>query len=160
MKPTEYLSQIVSVFGEEILNQDNTLNRQHLASIIYNDKKAKEELDRLTFKFVCEKIEDKIEAFKNKDNIEFIFIDAPLLIESGLEQICDYIIAVIADKQIKISRICDRDNIDIQTAIKRLSIQNDDQYYISKSNFVITNNGNDLEQQVKNICNKLIYKEA
>lgn len=161
LKPTEYLSEIVSVFGEKILKEDKTLDRKALASIIYNDRNSKEELDKITFKFVCKEIEEEIEELKNQDNIEFILIDAPLLIESGLETICDCVIAVIADKQIKINRICSRDNIDVETANKRLSIQNDDQYYISKSNFVIINNNeNCLEEQVKKICNKLINEEA
>lgn len=153
---SEYLSQIVRVFGEKILKQDNTLDRKALASIIYNDIKCKEELDKLTFEFVCKKIENEIEVLRNQNNIEIVLIDAPLLIESGLEKICDCVIAVIADKQIKINRICARDNIDIETANKRLSIQNNDKFYISKSNFVITNNSeNGLEEQVEKICNKL-----
>ena len=156
-KNSKYLVEIVSSFGDEILNVDKTLNRQALANIIYNDITGKNELDKITFKFVCQKIEDEIKRIKTENICEYILIDAPLLLEANLNEKCDYIISIIANKEVKVSRICARDNITKEIAIKRLNIQKDDEYYISKADFVIENNGDkkSLNKKVNEICKKI-----
>ena len=65
-------------------------------------------------------------------------------------------IAVIAKKDLKIARICKRDNITEELANKRLEIQQNDEYYYSKANFVIENNEeNNIDEKIKEICMKI-----
>ena len=55
----------------------------------------------------------------------------------------------------KIERICARDKIDVETAKRRLKIQKDDEYYISRADYVIRNGRNyDLEKEIDNILIK------
>ena len=62
---------------------------------------------------------------------------------------------LVADEDLKIERICSRDNIDKETAKKRLKIQKDDEYYISRADYVIKNGRNyDLEKEIDNILVK------
>jgi len=150
---TEYLEAIEKEFGQEILLDDGNLNRKLLGNKIYNDNLARENLNRLTFKYVVDEILERIKNIKDKD---IIIIDAPLLFEAGLEKCCDYVIVLIADKELKIERICRRDNIDRKTAESRLGIQHEDIYYTEKADFVIKNNRNcDLKKEVDEIFNKI-----
>lgn len=135
---TEYMKSIKNVFGEKVILENGHLNRKELARIIYNDKSAREKLNGLTFKYVVDEILVKIEELK-KLSINFIIIDAPLLIESGLNKYCDYVIALIAEDNLKIKRICKRDKLDENTAKKRLSIQQSNSFYIQNSDFYIEN---------------------
>ena len=74
------------------------------------------------------------------------------MFESGLNRYCDYVIALIANRNLKIKRICKRDNIDEKTAQSRLNIQKEDSYYIKKADFVIENNENcNLEKEIESI---------
>ena len=75
-----------------------------------------------------------------------------------MEKICDKVITVVATQELKIKRICERDGLDIEVAKSRLKIQNDEEFYIDKSDFVIRNNGSreDLENQIKNIMNEIL----
>ena len=144
-----YFDEIVKMFGEDILikgNNCNELNRQKIADIIFNDKNKKEELNKLTFKYVVQEIKDII----NKSSAKVILIDAPLLIESDLNKICDVVISVIASKEERIKRIMKRDNIEEEKAIKRIDAQPEDNFYIKNSNFVVVNNErNNLEDDAK-----------
>ena len=133
---TEYMKSIKNVFGEKVILENGHLNRKELARIIYNDKGAREKLNNLTFKYVVDEILIKLEELKKLD-INFIIIDAPLLIESGLNKYCDFVIALIADDELKIKRICKRDKLDENTAKKRLSIQQSNSFYIQNSDFYI-----------------------
>lgn len=138
---TDYLNAIKNTFGSEILLDDGNLNRKALANKIYNDNKAREDLNSLTFKYVVDEILQRIKNVKD-EKIKIIVIDAPLLFESGLEKCCDSVVVLIADKKLKIKRICQRDNIDEKTAESRLNIQQDDSYYTKRADYIIVNNEN------------------
>lgn len=166
---TKYLQEIKDKFGEEIFFEDGTLNRKALAKRIYTNTEDLKILNDLTFKYVVEEIKKYISEFRKKErnlNIEngksekveiCVAIDAPLLFESDLDKECDYIIALIAEEKIKIKRICARDNLLEETAKKRLEIQQKDEFYKSKADFIIENNDEDkLEENIDFILKKII----
>ena len=74
-----------------------------------------------------------------------------------MEKICDYVIAVVAEDQKKINRICQRDNITEELAKERLKIQNDNEFFVKKADFVIHNDGTleKLETSLKEILDKI-----
>ncbi len=148
----EYLEKIEDTFGQEVILEDGNLNRKLLADKIYNNNEALEKLNKLTFKYVIEEILNRIKELKET---EIIIIDAPLLFESGLEKYCNYVIALIADKELKIERICQRDNIDEKVAKSRLNIQHEDSYYTEKADFVINNSRNcNLKLEIEKLLKK------
>lgn len=147
----EYLEAIKNTFGEEVFLDDGNLNRKSLANKIYNDGQALESLNRLTFKYVVTEILNRIRNI-NEKNIKYIVIDAPLLFEAGLDKHCNIVVALIADYNLKIKRICMRDNLDEKTAESRLNIQHEDSFYTEKADYVIKNNENcDLEKEINKI---------
>lgn len=152
---TQYLNSIKDTFGNEILLENGYLNRKVLADKIYNDNEAREKLNTLTFKYVVDEILQRIKNIKD-EKIQIVVIDAPLLFEAGLEKYCDSVVALIADKELKIKRICQRDNIDKKTAESRLNIQQDDSYYIERADYVIINKEN---YDLKNAINEILRKE-
>lgn len=148
MSGTIYFKAIVKTFGENILLDNGEINKPKLANIIFSDASQRELLNSLTYKYVVEEIKKQVEESEDKITI----IDAPLLIESKLNQICDIVISVIADEDMKIKRICRRDNIDENVALNRLKAQPENNFYIKNSDYVIINNDNsNLEEQAKGI---------
>lgn len=114
--------------------------------------KKKEDLDLITFKHIVQEIKYRI----NRSKAEIIIVDAPLLIEAGLNKVCDVVISVIADKDTRIERIVKRDGIEKEKAVLRVNAQKDDEFYINNSNYVIMNNDdNDLEEKVDEIIGLL-----
>ena len=146
----KYLQSIVEYFGQGILDNDGELKRSELANIIYESDEKRQRLNNLTFIYVVQEIKDKINQLIGK---ELIIIDAPLLFESKLNQICDFVIGIIAKEEEKIQRICKRDDISVEMAKKRLNIQITEDEICKKSDFVIENNGNieQLEKELKKI---------
>ncbi len=150
----EYLQEIEKTFGKSVLFDDGNLNRKALAGKIYNDDEARNLLNELTFKYVANEILERIKKINNS-KIEIVIIDAPLLFEAKLEKNCDFVVSLIADEELKIKRICKRDNIDKITAQKRLKIQHDNDYYIKKSDYVIYNSEDcNLEKEIEKILKK------
>lgn len=148
-KGTMYLQSIVESFGSGIVDRKGELNRKKLASIIYEDDKKREELNKLTFIYVVDEIKKRINKIKKK----IIVVNAPLLFESNLDQVCDFVIAIIAERKVQIKRIIKRDNIQEDEAEKRLNMQNTDDFYIENADYIIHNKGDikDIEKQLKDI---------
>ena len=148
-KGTMYLKSIVDCFGSKIINRQGELNRKKLASIIFEDEKKREELNKLTFIYVVDEIKRRISKLKK----DIIVVNAPLLFESNLNQICDFVIAIIADRDIQIERIMKRDNLTKEAAEKRLNMQNSNEYFEENADYIIHNKESlkDLEKQLKKI---------
>ena len=83
-------------------------------------------------------------------------IDAPLLFESGIDKQCDFTIAVIASEQLRMERIINRDLITQEVAKMRIHAQKPDDFYTTRSTYVVTNDSdiNELEEQLKTILIK------
>ena len=149
-KGTMYLQSIVEYFGHDIIDNRGELKRKELANLIYENEEKRNGLNELTFNYVVREIKNNINRLKDK---ELIVINAPLLFESNLDQLCDLVIGVIADEESKIERICNRDKIDEEVAKKRLNIQKNNEYIKEKADYIIYNNASieELEKQIEKI---------
>ena len=148
---TEYYKKIVETFGRQILDENNELNRSLLASIIFSSEEARNKINELTKIYVLEEIRKQIKESTN----EIVIIDAPILIESGLNKDCDIVIAVICDRQTQIGRIYKRDKIKENEAIQRLDSQKSNKYYEKYADYVVENNGGEYDKFVGRIRNSL-----
>lgn len=139
--------------------ENKEINRPKLAQIIFNDTPKREKLNKITRIHIARKIQE--EAIKDKQSITII--DAPLLIETKLNEICDIVISVIASENTKIKRICKRDSIDAKTAKQRLKSQLAEDIYIENSNYILTNNDANLEKEAEEFLeilnNKNLFKK-
>ena len=74
-----------------------------------------------------------------------------------MEDVCDKVIAVIANDKEKIARICLRDGIDEETAKQRLEIQNANSFFVKRADFVIQNDKtiDNLASSLKEILDKI-----
>lgn len=136
-KGEKALEEIVERYGKDILLKNGELDRKKLAAIVFSDKDELRVLNKITHKYISEII--KAEVAKNDTDI--CVIDAPVLKESGLDKICDYIIAVTADKDIRIKRITERDGISEKEAKDRIASQMSDELYSENADFIIDNSG-------------------
>ena len=145
---------MVKQFGQEILLENKEINRPQLAQIIFSDNQKREELNKITYAHIAKKIKEEAK----KETQKIVIIDAPLLIETKLNEICDIVVSVIANESTKIERICKRDNVDKKTAKQRLNSQLAEDTYIKNSNYVLINNNANLEKEAKDFLELLSNK--
>ena len=149
---TEYYNDVISKFGREITDDVGEIDRKKLADLIYNDDKKREMLNNSTFHYVVKKIKLRAKEINSVD----IIIDAPLLFESKLDDICNFTIGVIAKESVQIERIIKRDSISKEQACKRLKAQQTNDFYMSKCTEIIENNNEyiETEKQKEKIAKK------
>lgn len=130
--------ELVSAFGEVILNNDGTINRKKLGSIVFSNKQCLSRLNAITHRYIVEEVKKSIAKHRDK---RCIVIDAPLLFETGLEKCCDSVWAVCASVDIRAERVMLRDGIDKKTALMRFSNQRTLEELVSLCDEVIYNEG-------------------
>ncbi|MBO5090448.1 MAG: dephospho-CoA kinase [Clostridia bacterium] len=135
-KGEEGLLAVVKAFGDDILNNDGTLNRKALAEKAFKDKDSTALLNQTLLPIIKKMVMAEIKD----DNV---LLDAPTLFESGVNEICSKTVAVLSDKDLRLKRILARDNITTEQALLRINAGKSDDFYKEKCDFVIYNNSDE-----------------
>lgn len=145
---------IVEAWGMDILKPDRSLDRQKLASIVFSNKKELEKLNNITHPEIIREIKDRI---SREPDGRLIVLDAPLLIESGLYTIVDYVWLVSVTEATQIKRLQERDGMTLEEAGKRISMQMPLEEKKKYAHVIIDNNGQ-WEDTEHFICLYLLKK--
>lgn len=150
-KGSSGLKSLCEVFGNDILLPDGSLNRKALAEIAFSSRENTELLNKTLLPHIASLVEREIDT-------DYVLLDAPTLFESGLQDRCQHIIAVLSDDALRIKRIMSRDNIDIHAARLRMSAGKSDEFYLKKADMVFYNNGNmqDFLLKIKDYLENII----
>lgn len=135
-KNSPFLCVLAENFGHDILNGDGSLNRKALAARAFADKPSQLKLNSLMHPEIIRiSMERCINALEN--GAAAAVIDAPLLFECGADEHCDAVISVTAPREIRLQRIMQRDNITREEALRRMAVQQEDNFYTSRSQFIV-----------------------
>lgn len=150
------LKELAEVFGGDIINSDNTLNRHLLASRAFSSPENTNKLNQITLGNICRRMLQRAEQCRI-DGVNCAF-DAPLLFEGGLDKACDCIIAITAPVDIRIKRLATRDGLSENEIRKRIARQHDDSYYTSSANYILINDKDEAEafREASEIVEKVI----
>ena len=135
-KGEKCLEEVVNAFGKEILDEEGNLIRSALAKIVFSDEEKLGLLNSITHKYIVLENMNIIKDNPHRD----IVLDAPLLFEAGLGDICTKRLCVLSDRSKRIQRIVERDNILVENATARINSQPEDEFYISRCEYVVYNN--------------------
>ena len=146
---TECLRRLTEVFSPNILHEDGTLNRRELARRAFVSAETQAELNAITHPAIIKSSYEMIERFRAAGKRGAV-IDAPLLFESGMETMCDNVMAVLAPADLRMERLLQRDGITEAELKCRMAVQKSDTFYTEKADAVVHNTGDlgALEQQV------------
>ncbi|MBE6542625.1 MAG: dephospho-CoA kinase [Ruminococcaceae bacterium] len=154
---SECMLELVERFGDEVVSNDNSLNRPYLRSIVFSgNKEALDDLNRITHKHILKEtllIADKYCS----EGKGIILVDAPLLFESGFDKMCRVNICVTAPEEMILKRIMSRDGISEEDAEKRLAVQKPREELEDRSDFIISNDTEKdiLTNRIKECVEKL-----
>ncbi len=125
-------------FGDDVINADGTTNRPILASRAFASEENTNALNEITHPAVTEEIQSII---KDMEEIGYrgVIIDAIALFESGEDKLCDFTVAVVAPRDIRLERIMKRDNITEEKALERINAQKDESFFTKQADFVLWN---------------------
>lgn len=152
------LDELRAEFGNAVIRKDGTLDRRVLGKIVFSDAEKLKSLNKITHKYIKTTILEKLSLV----NAPVAAIDGAVIIGSEIEDLCEFIVSVIADAEVRLERIMKRDGIDREAAENRLKSQPDDNFYISHSACVLHNNAGaeELSEQVEELVRKIRENEV
>ncbi|MBE0649591.1 MAG: dephospho-CoA kinase [Bacteroidales bacterium] len=154
----EVRGQVIETFGAGVYSSEGQLIPQNLARIVFNDKTALQEINRIIHPGVMRKY---LQWLEENADYDYILHEAAILFESNLQHEFDYIIMVTAPEKVRLQRVMERDALPESSVMARMKNQWPEKEKVQKSDFVIINDGiKFLIPQVLEIHNQLIEKKS
>ena len=152
--------EIVSAFGELVLDDKKEIIREKLAVAIFDSPEKRKQLEAITHPRIIEEENRLINEIRKNNKPGIIILDAALLIEAGHHNRVDKLIVVYLNKNTQIKRLRKRDNLNSVDAEKRLDSQMSLDEKVNFANYVIDNgkSPDEVEKQVSQIYKKLIME--
>ena len=114
--------------------ENGCLQRKKLGAIVFNDKTALNDLNRITHSAVKAEVQRRLSPAP-----KLAAIDAIGLFESGLDKLCDLTIAVTAPREARIARLMARDNITAEYAAARIDAQPSGEVFADRCDVTLVN---------------------
>lgn len=140
---------IKSAFGSDFINLDGTLNRKKLGSLVFSQPEKLDCLNKIMHQEINGVIKKRILELEEKKG-KVIFVDAPLLFETGLDQLTQETWVIDMPENLRLNRIMERDQISRQDAAAIMANQMDQKTKNEKATIVI-DNSTGMEELLKKI---------
>jgi dephospho-CoA kinase len=154
---------IVDYFGENILNDDGTIDRKRLSGIVFQDENKRKMLESFIYPSIADEFILQLEGISADEPGAVIQAVVPLLIEGRMQELFHRIIVVYIPREKQIERLMERDGIIRSKAEDILNAQMPIDEKIKHADFVIHNENSleetkeqvkDLWKTIKNLQNK------
>lgn len=148
-KGSKTLDKLAEAFGKGILNQQGNLDRKKLGNIVFNNSEKLNILNNITHPEVAKELNKLIKEIPSKN----IALEVVIPNKECFFDIVDTVWSVVSQKELRIKRIMQRNNISEEEAISRINSQKNDNYYIEIADHIIYNNKDiiSVKGQIKNI---------
>ena len=143
---------MINLFTEAVIQDNGSISKEYIKQIISNDEDKKKALENYFFPLVKKAIKEFKE--KNKED-KAIFVEVPLMFESRINLLMDFIIGIDASLTSQLNHLQIRNSKTPSLDIK-LNSSNKFDKYISKCDYIIHNNSS-LEDLKKNADEALEY---
>ncbi len=144
--------EVLAAFPEAAA-PDGSFSRKRLGALVFSDPEKLAKLNAITHPAIIREIRGLIE----RTTAPLMVLDAPLLFQSGLDDVCTVTVGFLADESIRIHRITERDGLDETGAKNRIASQPEDDYFRARATHIIENNGSvdAVYEQIESILKEL-----
>lgn len=150
--------ELIRVFGPQILQSNQMIDRKKLGEIIFTDQTKREQLNNIIHPAIRKEMQRKKDYYVNL-SVKSVVLDIPLLFESELEEFVDKIIVVYVDESIQLKRLMKRDHLSKKDALKRIDSQMPTSEKIKLADVVI-DNSQTREDTLQQIQSTLLHWNA
>lgn len=145
------LEQVVARFGQAVLNEDGTLNRSKLGSLVFTpDKQNLKDLEAILHPAIRARMQERMDAYLKEDPNLLVIADIPLLYETNQAHLYDAVMVVYVPLEKQLQRLMEREGLTEEESSMRIKLQMDIEEKKRLANYVIDNSGSleDTRRQV------------
>ena len=114
---------IDKLFGKAVLNQDRSLDRQALGSIVFRNRMKRRQLEGIIHPRVAREQQRLVHQIDKRKPHAVVIYEVPLLFEAGVDRRVDTIVVVTADRETQIVRLTKRSSLSRAEALRRIRSQ-------------------------------------
>jgi len=114
---------IVSFFGEQVLLEDRTLDREGLRQIVFRDLEKKKTLESFIHPRIGEEFLRLVREHADQDPNAIVQVVVPLLIETHMHPLFHHLLMVYAPEEVQKRRLIERDEMTEEMATKMIRSQ-------------------------------------
>lgn len=156
--------ELISLFGEDLVNGDGTLNRSKLYERAFLGDRV-EELNACVHPKVRIYVEERIASLRMSGFAGLVLIEAALLIEAGYKEICDELWYIHAPVNLRRARLKANRGYSDERVDSIMAEQATEEVFVSASDFVLYNDASEEEceahvlKQIEKHLKEVAYNE-
>ena len=144
--------EIIGRFGEEVYFADGSLNKKLLSYHLFQNPEALKFIETLLYP----KLNQVFDEWCEQQPSEYVLFESAILFEKNFDKQFDKVIFVSAPENIRLQRAMERDKCDEENVRSRMRLQWDEETKISKSDYIINNDGiEDIMPQIVKINSEI-----
>ena len=147
------INEIRSVFGDEYIAPDGSLNRRMMGSLVFSDPSSRSRLDQLMGPYLRSLTMEKIDQAR-VSGASLCFLDMPLLFEKGYDRYCDAVWCIWVPEDVQLRRLMARDRFTREEALSRMNAVMSSDQKADLSSVVIDNSG-PVEDTLRQVAEQL-----
>lgn len=132
---------VVEQFGKAFVQDDGVLDRKRLRALIFADRNAREQLNRI----LHPQIRARIVARLRRTDREPVMLSAALLFENALDSLCGFSVVVDVPVSLQLARGAARDDQSTTEIARIIKAQMSREKRLAKAGFIIDNSGKKAE---------------
>ncbi|MDG2029829.1 MAG: dephospho-CoA kinase [Phycisphaerales bacterium] len=152
----EVVAELRDHWGGDVIDEAGRPDRAAIGSIVFLDESERAWLERLVHPLVNKAREDAFSAAP--DDVRALIIDAPLILEAGLDARCDHLVFIEVSRSERLARVARTRGWNEAELARREAAQIDLDEKRLKADFILDNNGNlgGLPDEVRGLLHKIL----
>lgn len=157
LKGHEAYEPVIEAFGKEILDDNGQIIRKKLGEIVFKDPEKLRRLNEITHPIIEMCIRKQIATYQEEAPERPILLEAALLLESGLVDLTDLVVAVYAEPSVRVQRVVEREGLTKEQILERFKAQKEWEEIKAVADYIIDNSVSleETKEQIKALFEKL-----
>jgi len=157
---TPGLAEVVEAFGERVLEEDGTLDRDTLGAVVFGDDEARRRLNAILHPLIGARAAELIGEAERRNPDAVVIQDIPLLVEGGLADRYDTVVVVDVPPEVQLDRLVGRRGMSEPAARARMASQATREQRLAVATHVIDNAGSldELDGRVREVWQDLLRR--
>ena len=149
-------SRIIDLFGEDAY-VGGELNRAYLAAQVFGDSERLAQLNAVVHPAVRE---DFKRWCGEHEHETYVLMESAILFDAGFESEVDVTLAVVAPRELRVMRVCNRNGMTPEQVEERIACQMGDDELHARANYTMVNISLDYLRSDVEAMDKILRREA
>ena len=148
---------VVDQFGQEVLvHPSMEIDRKRVAELVFNNPESLKALNAIVHPIIFKAVADELDRLRSSD--EIVVLDAALIVDTALANICDVVIVMNSADEERIRRLQRDRGMSLADIRARVTSQSDPQVLLRGADIVVGNDGTpeDLAREADRVWARLI----